>query len=483
MAKISKDKLAAMSKDEKLKYLDALREKKRRAGLIKKKYVPNDGQRPVHLSNAREKYVFSGNGAGKSCMLVNEVLWLAQGYNPIKDEHTKVPVKIVYLVDDPDKIALTIIPEMKKWHELKDEWMRQEGKPHISLITFPNGSTIKFLSHAIDQLKAEGIQLDVFAADEPPPYHLYTALTRGMREKGSIKRTIIVGTPLAEPWLRTKIYEPWKKGLKPEVECFKVSSEVNKEHLDWKEQERFFSQLSEHERKIRMEGAFFDLSGAALAHLWNPDKHLVAPFNWPKNWPCVVAIDPAQSKPHVAVMLGVNPKGELYYIKEMSLRAPAREFAERLLEWMAQYPVHDIVCDSLGNSGMSGGEGLASFIDILNEAGVRCRPTTYADKSDEVWINGIQDALYCEESTMPKLRIFEGNYGIIDDIENVQWLKIRHSESFKPKLDISKKDYLACLKYCLASNPIFVYNSGSGQQRVRTYASAPVGNFRSRERF
>lgn len=479
MKKPSREALLQMSKEEKLKYLDALREKRRRKASELKKYTPNSGQLRVHQSEALERYVFFGNGSGKSSCLVNEVYWAATGYNPITKEYYKVPSVSIVVLDDAEKVEMTFMPELRRWYDVPDKWCSKEGKPNISIINFPNGSTVKFLTHGVAEMKLEGIQLQNLFFDEPPPRHMYNALTRGMRKKdGSKKRTLLVGTPLAEPWLRTEVFDPWKKGELPYVECFTGSSDMNKENIDWERQEQWLARLSPAERKARMEGQFLDLSGAALAHLWRPEKHIIKPFSWPRNWPCVIAIDPAQSKNHVAVLCGAGPNNKLYYIKELSLRAPARDFAMELLEWSKGYPIFDIVCDSLGNSGQSGGEGLASFIDVINDAGVRARPTTYADKDDERWITGIQEALYCDDKVkpMPQLQIFEGNFGIVSDIENVQWIKIKHTESFRPKLDISKKDYLACLKYILASNPMYNGHQGSSASpKMRSYASGAVG--------
>jgi hypothetical protein len=110
---------------------------------------------------------------------------------------------------------------------------------------------------------------------------------------------------------------------------------------------------------------------------------------------------------------------------------------------------------------MSGGDGLKSFIDVLNENGVRCRATRYEDKQDEPWIARVQEVLKIpsedEKDNFGRargsiLKIFEGNDHIINDIENVQWVKVKNYEDFKPKLDIGDKDALACLKYALASN-------------------------------
>ena len=427
-----------------------------------------------------EDFIIQRN-SGKTTLLAHEVIWAAQGYNPIKDEFTKVPVSIVFLIDDAEKSDLLVIPEMRKWFQIDDKWFSKDGKPTTSSIKFPNGSRIKFLSHGIEPLKAEGVQFDFLAADEPPPLHIYNALTRGMRAKGSKKKSIIVGTPLTAPWLRTDVYEPWQKGELPYVDCFRMSSTVNKDNLDWERQEKFFARLTPEERKIRMSGAFFDLSGLALAGLFKRNKHVIEPFEWPRSWPCVVAIDPALNKPHVACLLGINHKDELFYLKEISSKVPARQFARQLKEWYNGYNIADIICDSLGSSGTSGGEGLSSFIEVLNDEGVRARATRYADKNDEVWMEMIQEVLYIDDKVkgaVPKLRIFKGNSGIITDIENVQWTKVKNMDAYKPKLDITKKDYLATLKYALAVKP------SVKRQRARSMSfneGGGSGNWRSRE--
>jgi hypothetical protein len=484
--------LANLSKEEKLKLLELVKEKKRRASAKKDKYVPNEGQLKVHKSEALERYTFFGNGSGKTTLLAVETHWAATGFNPITNKYTKVPADIVVLLDDSDKIGMRFMPELRAWYDIPDKWTSQEGKPHVSIIKYPNGSTVKFLTHGIDPLKAEGIELSHLFCDEPPPKHLYNALTRGMRKKtNSPKKTLIVGTPLAEPWLRTEVFDPWKKGQLPYVECFTGSSDMNKHNIDWERQEKWLARLSPSEREARRNGSFLDLSGAALAHLWRPERHLIEPLaSWPKNWPCVIAIDPAQSKPHVAVLVGSDLQGNLYYLEEVSLRAPARDLARLLLDtWMRQYPVADIVCDSLGSSGMSGGEGLQSFIDVINDEGLRARATTYKDKSDEAFIEGIQNVLYFnpeDPNSKPRLRIYKERYGIIADIENVSWVKVRFTESFKNKLDISKKDYLACLKYAIASigdSSGFNYNltSGRGRDKIRTLGNGSGFSWRNRE--
>jgi hypothetical protein len=449
-------KLASLSKEEKLRLYDLLQEKKRRARESRAVYAPNTGQLPVHLSKKILRAVFSGNGAGKTAMAVNEAKWAVEGVNPITGANTAVPCRVYVVLDKPDKVEQTWLPEIKKWLNLKPEQLHKKGKPYISSISFDNGSFINFLFHDQEPMSFESIEGDVFIFDEPPPRHVYVALRRGGRTKGRQARYLIIGTPLAAPWLRTDIYEPWVKGETTDTECFRFGTTVNQANLAENYIEQFSSVLSEKEKRIRLEGEFFDLEGLALSHLFRRETHVVA-MEWNPDWPCVVAIDPHPTKKHVAVLLGASPTG-LVYLKEFTAKLTARPFARALKDFYKGYRLLDIVCDSLGAAEMTGGEGFKSFIGILQEEGVRVRSTTYDDKNDEDWIQRIQECLVIPEEAdgfghrTPKLRILSGNVGVIGDIETVQWVKYRNVDEFKPKLDIGHKDYLACLKYALATN-------------------------------
>jgi hypothetical protein len=281
---------------------------------------------------------------------------------------------------------------------------------------------------------------------------------RGLRNKNRNPRILILGTPLSGAWMRKEILVPWTRGELNDTECFTFSSEVNKNNLPTGYLERFSSVLTDKEREIRLHGKFFDLDGSALGHLFDRSVHLIDPFEWPDEFPTVVAIDPHPAKPHHAVLLGADKDGWLYYIKEMRAKAVPREFARILKSFYQGYRVTDIVHDSLGEADGTGGEGFRSFGDVLRESGVYSRATSWENKSDEDFIDRIRNALAIPAEAdnfgrkLPKLRIFRGNPGIVNDIENVQWLKMRNYDEFKPKLDITDTDFLSCLKYALATN-------------------------------
>ncbi len=479
--------LNSLTREQKLLLLDMIEEKKKRLREKRATYKPNLGQLQIHKSKASLRYVSSGNGMGKTALAVNEALFAVLGYNPFTQEFTPVPARVVVLLDHPEKVADVWIPEFLKWYNLKPEQTQKRGKNHISAITFPNGSEIIFMFHMQEALIFESIELDVMIADEPPPRHIYIALRRGGRKKNRKARFLIVGTPISTPWLRKEIREPWAKGELEDTECFKFASKVNEANLSKNYLKDFGAILSEKERRVRLEGEDHDLDGLALAHLFDQTVHLIDPISpWPTHNSVVIAIDPHPSKAHHAIMLGIDQDGYMYYLKELKRKCLARDFARELKDWYQGYRVVDICCDSLGSSEMTGGEGFSSFIKVLNDEGVRCRATTWTEKNDEDFIARIQDVLKIAEpnnfgESLPKLRIFKGNHGIVNDIENVSWIKYKNMDEYKPKLDISNKDFLSCLKYALALNLTFnksksrIYKSSGSLESygIKDKASSP----------
>jgi len=468
-----------LTREQKYLIYEIAQEKKKRAQRKGALFKPNPGQLPVLRSEAQERWVTAGNGGGKTALGAHDAIWVAKGYNPVTKKFNKVPIKVIVVLDAPSKVEDLWIPELKKWFDTSKWTWNKRGKPYISEIVLPNASTINFMFHLQEQMAFEGIEPGHIVLDEPPPRHVYIGLTRGARAKGFRGRVLMIGTPISQAWIRTEIIEPWGRGERPGTECFKFNTEVNKQNLREGYLEEFSAKLSEKERRVRLEGEFYDLSGLALAHLFKRNQHIMQRFDWPENWPCIVAIDPAMSKPTVAMILGVNHDNQLFYIKEMSLKAPAKEFSKELREFYRKFPIVDIVCDSLGSSAVSGGDGTKSFIEVLNENGVRARATTYEDKDDERWMQLIQDVLYIPDPaegqiTIPKLRIFEGNPGITTDIENVQWLKLKNQDMYRNKLDITKKDFLAALKYALAANLTFQ------KPRAKIHRSSKPLNWRNR---
>lgn len=463
MSLYTPEQLARMPREQMMELLELTSVAIDRAKKRTPPYSPNDGQIQIHKSEASERYVFCGNGFGKTALMVNEVHWAAVGFNPITGQTTPVPAKIVVLLDSPDKIEELFIPEYRKWNRLLPDQLSKKGKPYYSVIDYDNGSRVTFLSHNVEELKLEGIEMTHLFLDEPPQRRMFIALTRGGRIKGRQLQVLMTATPIMSAWMRREIYEPWGKGELVGVECFKYKTEVNRKNLAEGYIERFRARLSEKEARVRLDGEFFDLEGLALADTFDRRIHIIpkGDFKWERLNPCVIAIDPHPRKPIVASLLGADKDNYKYYIKELARKATPREFCKELKLWMDGYRIVDIVVDSLGSAPMTGGEGFKSFIEVANDEGVRCRATTYDDKNDEAFIERIQDALYIPDQPnnfnqkLPNLRIVEGNNGIVTDIESVEWMHDRKNDMNKPKLEITNRDFLSTLKYGLAANLTF----------------------------
>lgn len=467
-----------LSRDEKLRKIDALREKKRRILAKKPVYKPNPGQLPVHLDQRDIRVVQSGNGSGKSTLAVNEVLWWARGVNPVLNKVTRIPARIAVVLDKPDKVEDIWLTEMRKWTSLNDEAeLFKNGKPYVEEIKFKNGSVIQFFFHDQAELTVEGIQVHYVVFDEPPPRHLFVGLTRGTREKGTDPKILIIGTPIKQPWVYELLYKPAEKGERTDIGVYRFSSEVNRANLREGWIESFTRNLTEKEKQARIQGIPAHLEGLALAHLFKPELHIVPRFEWPSGKPVVVVIDPHPAKAHVAIMVGATGDNRVYYIKEMSSLAPPKAFARELKAFYQGYRVLDIVCDSLGETPGSGGDGNLSFSEVLRAAGIPARSTSFKEKSDEDFIQRIRQVLEIPETPdnfgriLPVLAIMEGNPGIVNDVECVSWVKYKQSEDNKPKLDISNRDRLACLKYALATNIGFIASIGRAPKLKRAKRS------------
>jgi hypothetical protein len=476
--KLTKQQLAALSKEEKLQLLDAIAERKRRKRDAREAFIPHSGQLPIITDVHNKRVVVCGNGFGKSALGVNEAMWAADGFNPITKQYTPVPSKVIVLLDAPEKVGDVWLPEMKKWRQIEEEQLHKRGKPYITEVSWPNGSVIRFMFHLQEEMAFESLEADFVVLDEPPPRNVWVALLRSGRKKNSKARFLLIGTPIAQPWLR-EFHNEWEKGGFPDTCFFRGETAQNRENLAEGYIEEFAAHLTARERATRLEGAFFNSEGMALADLFRADRHLVAestlPPDYKQAWPHVIAIDPHPNKPLVACLLAAAPNGKRYYVGEYSGKVLPRQFGQWLKQnWLIEHRVIDIVCDNFGSGDYTGGEGFKSAIEVFNSMGLRVRATTYDEKKDDDFLERLQEGLFIPAGGEPQLQMLLTCPGIRRDVENVQWKAQKGTETYQPKLEIGNRDYLACLKYALATNLTF---DNSKRKILRTKVTSPwAGN-------
>lgn len=452
--------LSKLTREEKLALLDEIEEKEKRLKKAKVLYKPNSLQDKVHSSGKRIRLVTSANGVGKTCLGTWEGYWTATlGSTPQRLAKglpvLPTPNKGAIILDAPDKVDRWL-EEFRKWHDTSEWVFLKHGKPYVTEIQLPNGSHWVFLFHLQEPLAFESFEADYAIFDEPPPRHAFVGLQRSLR-RSDHSWSLIVGTPLAQAWMKKDLYDPAMKGERDDIEVFKAGILVNQDNLGKNYIENFSKDLTEAEKRVRLHGDFAHLDGLALAAYWKPEYHVIERFDWPRMWPCVVAIDFHPSKPCTAILLGVNKLDEFYIIKTFKSSSPPRVFAQEIKAWYAGYKLQDIVCDSLGSTPKTGGLDNESFIQVLNKHGVPVRPTTFKDKKEDSWVKNIQDLLYIRDTKLgkrPGIYVFEDLKEIINEIESVQWARNRNNEEMRGHLDIGNKDLLSCLKYALACPPM-----------------------------
>lgn len=467
-------KVQALTREQKLDFLAAAEERKRRAQERRDTFTPHSEQAAVIKDASKERIVVCGNGWGKTAFGSNEALWGANGFNAVTGAHTAVPAKVIVVLDSPEKVADVWLPELRKWQLIEDTQLHKHGKPYYTRISFSNGSELRFMFHLQEPLAFESLEADLVILDEPPPHAIWIALLRSGRRKGRNPRFLLLGTPISQPWLR-EYHNDWKKGKYPKTTFFKGKTSANRANLANDYIEDFAIHLTEREKATRLEGEFFNTEGMALAGSFKRDKHVgVLPGEHPE-WPCVLALDPHPNKPTHAVLLASAPDGKLYYMAERAAKQVPRDWAKWVkANWLEQYNVVDIVTDNFGSGDFTGGEGFASFVEVWRGEGIRIRATTYDEKKDDKFLERIQEALYINEEGEAKLSIASDCPGIINDIENVQWKAQKGTEEYQPKLEIGNKDYLACLKYALAAGLTY---DNSKRRVIR-----PPGNIKQKSR-
>ena len=427
-------------------------------------YTPNKIQEKFHRSASFVRALFSGNGVGKTTACIQEAIWAATGTHPWRPV-PRIPSTTIIVLDDPSKADNVYLRTMKQrgWYDVSKLKLDKHGRSHTQEVIFPNGSNWIFMTHEMNEDKFESIECSGVIFDEPPPRFIYIALIRGQREKDMAPWIAFAGTPRGKnaPWMHAEIYKPWFFKSDPEIECFFGSTYDNLHNLDPDTINRWKKRFTAEELKTRLFGEFEFLSGR-IFDAFARDTHVEKNFTWPRHWPCILGIDPHLRKNHVAVLLGVDPDGDLHAIMELETSLSGRKAIEFFINAVSRYPVKYGICDNFGMMSGTGGEDRKSFIELWNEqarlmgAKVYIRPTTKAEKGDDEWIEDMKDLLRVEDGT-PKFRVMEACIKLISDFETYIWDEHKGAgadgKEVKEKPLGMNQDFLMALKYAIATKP------------------------------
>ncbi len=307
----------------KLKLIEEeLRNRKNNDNLAKynKGEVVHQKQLDFHKCTKKNRWVFGGNRTGKTECGAVEVVYLARGVHPFK-ENKACSGWVVSL----SKQVQRDVAQSKILHYLRKDWIEKivvssgsQDSPESSIIDFilvknVFGSTSKIGFKSCDQgrEKFQGTSLDYVWFDEEPPLEIYEECRMRVLDKcGCIFGTM---TPLKGlTWVYNQIY--LNEFHDPEVWYEQIEWNDNP-FLNKEEVKALSSCLAGEELESRRYGKFID-KGGMVYNEFDERVHVIEPFQIPLDWQDNISIDPGLKNPLSAHWYAQDFDGNVYVIAE-----------------------------------------------------------------------------------------------------------------------------------------------------------------------
>ncbi len=304
-----------------------------------------------------ENYYMAGvihHNTGKTVGGAVEGVWYATGEHPYKKDlkpYINRPNRgwVVSLTNEVQRDVAQ--KEILKWlrpDQILDVVMRVGAKTDIEngvidllQVRHVSGgvSTIGFKTVEQGREKFQGTSQHWIWFDEEPPKEIYDeCLMRLLDTQGDFWLTM---TPLKGlTWAYDLIYE--NRNNNPEVQYWQMEWADNP-FLSRSEIAYLESTLLEEEREARQYGRFIALSGLVYPE-FDPNIHVIKPFDVPKGWYDKISIDPGYTAPLSCHWYACDDEGTIYaiaehYVKEKRVEWHASEIKKksRGMEWPFTY--------------------------------------------------------------------------------------------------------------------------------------------------
>lgn len=278
-------------------------------------------QLDFHKCTKRNRWVFGGNRSGKSECGAVEVVYLARGIHPYRQNKNGVDGWVVSL----SRQVQRDVAQQKILHYLSPNWIEKivmsQGRADnpeggvIDFILVKNvfGGTSKIGFKSCDQgrEKFQGASLDFVWFDEEPPFDIYRECQmRVLDRQGEIFGTM---TPLKGlTWVYNEIY--LNQNSSPEV-WYEFIEWADNPFLSKKEIDFLTSSLSAEELEARRYGKFTALGGLVYPE-FDERVHVIEPFEVPPEWQDNISIDPGLNNPLSAHWYAVDFDDNVYVIAE-----------------------------------------------------------------------------------------------------------------------------------------------------------------------
>lgn len=274
-----------------------------------------------HKCDKKNRWVFGGNRSGKTECGAVESVWLARGIHPYKQNKDNVCGWVVSVSQQVGRdVAQSKILKYLSPRFIEDIVMinGKKSSPEYGIIdhivvrnAFGGLSKLGFKSCDQGREKFQGTSLDFVWFDEEPPKDIYDECRmRVFDRKGILFGTM---TPL--------------KGLTWVYDAIELNASNNKEvwciHMEWKdnpyldenEVDEMLKITSKDEQESRRFGKFTTGEGLVYPE-FNPDVHIIEPFDIPYEWQENISIDPGLQNPTSCHFYAVDYDGVIYVVGE-----------------------------------------------------------------------------------------------------------------------------------------------------------------------
>ena len=300
--------------------------------------IKHEKQLLFHKCKKRNRWVFGGNRCGKTECGAVEVIYMARGIHPYRENKKDTVGWVVSLTSQVQRDVV----QQKIFYYLNPDWIEdvvmlsgKKGSPENGIIdyilirnVFGGLSKIGFRNCEQGREKFQGTSLNYVWFDEEPPQDIYTECRlRVMDKEGDIFGTM---TPLRGlNWIYNEIY--LNESQNPEVWYEQMSWNDNP-FLSPKEIELLSSTLSVSELENRKFGRFTGSEGLVYNE-FNENVNVIDPFKVPENWYDNISIDPGLNNPLSAHWYAVDYDSNVYVIAEHYAEKKDIDYhAKRILE-------------------------------------------------------------------------------------------------------------------------------------------------------
>ena len=430
-------------------------------------FIPHEKQQQFILSPARTKAFIGGNRSGKTTAGAIDVIMECAGIHPLqaKGLRPKPPVFWrVVCVDFINGIEKIIIPKIKEWLPEKfliDGRWDKSWLEKSRTLTLTNGSKIEFMSALQDREKFQGTSRDGLWIDEEIEKPIFQECQMRLLDRGG--RTILTLTPLnGMTWVYDEIY---LKKNDPSIKVITVSTYENP-HIDPAEIKILADNLTDDEKRIRLNGEFISLQGLVYKDFKDRLPLVIPSFPIPSDWTHYIGIDPHLRTPTAVLFTACDREGDLYCYDEIFSDDLISGIAERI---NAKLPVDENIFSAVidPSSGQPNPVSGVSIKDEFARFGINARN---AKKNVHVGINRLSEYLRHKKNN-PRLFIFNNCERLRFEFRNYIW---ENNPFAGEKQSPRKKDdhLLDCLRYIVMESPVYIEHlQKSGRKNFSRSAS------------